>query len=177
MTFKGFSLSSFWRKLKRSFNGTLVKSETTSKLINLKSLVSKGIAFNFSIKSVLFLICEDETVPSKGLNKSTNHFAKLFVFNSLFLRAYRVSSPEFLDCELDKIYSIGSNLKYPKTFLNKCHISAKGCFYETKENINLKEKTSSIFRTTLILIKLMFYLKSSISMSYLIIKIVKKISW
>ena len=51
------------------------------------------------------------------------------VFSSMFLRALRVSCPEFLEAELGKIRDIGKVLKYPSHFLDKALIKAKKTFY------------------------------------------------
>ena len=61
---------------------------------------------------------------------SEHHYkVKLSVFSSMFLRAFRICSPQFLNIELDKICDIGKNLKYPSTFLNKALTNAKKTFY------------------------------------------------
>ena len=61
---------------------------------------------------------------------------KTSVFTSMFLRALRVSCPEFLDQELDKIREIAGNLKYPNSFIDNAFNKAKKNFYSittTKE--------------------------------------------
>ena len=67
-----------------------------------------------------------------------NISVKRSVFNSLFLRAYRVCSPEFLDSELDNIYSIGFDLKYPINIIEKCHSKVRKSFYGCKEKISFE---------------------------------------
>ena len=47
----------------------------------------------------------------------------------MFLRAYDICSPEYLDEEIDMIYDISTNLKYPKAFTDKCLRLARKTFY------------------------------------------------
>lgn len=54
---------------------------------------------------------------------------KLSVFSSMFLRALRICSPQFIDDEFKTIYDIGVMLKYPKAFLDKSLNVAKKSFY------------------------------------------------
>ena len=54
---------------------------------------------------------------------------KRSVFQSMFLRALRVCSPEFFDEEIAIIKSIGEKLCYPDHFLERCHDFAKKTFY------------------------------------------------
>ena len=54
---------------------------------------------------------------------------KSSVFSSMYLRALRICSPEYIDEEFSKIESIGNNLSYPKYFLEDCLCRAKKTFY------------------------------------------------
>ena len=54
---------------------------------------------------------------------------KMSTFTSMFLRAYRVCSPEFLDAEMDNIFKISEKLKYPKHFIDCALQKAKKTFY------------------------------------------------
>ena len=64
---------------------------------------------------------------------SHNDRVKQSVFSSMFLRAYRICSPEYIDEEIDKIYDISTNLKYPKAFTDKCLRAARKTFYSPIE--------------------------------------------
>lgn len=67
---------------------------------------------------------------------SHHNKVKHSVLSSMFLRALRVCSPEFVDNEISKIYEISSNLKYPRYFVDKSLDMAK----KTYHNMNNKEK-------------------------------------
>ena len=54
---------------------------------------------------------------------------KYSVFSSMYLRALRIVSPEYMDEELEKIKSIAKNLCYPMHFIEKCLKKAKKTFY------------------------------------------------
>ena len=54
---------------------------------------------------------------------------KLSVFSSMFLRSFRVCSPEFLDNELIRIYEIANNLKYPRHLIDMAHKMARKSYY------------------------------------------------
>lgn len=53
---------------------------------------------------------------------------KRSVFSSMFLRALRICSPEFMDDEINKIYEISVKLKYPKSFVDSSLRKAKKTF-------------------------------------------------
>ena len=65
---------------------------------------------------------------------------KQSVFQSMFLRALRVCSPEFFDEEIAIIRSIGEKLCYPEYVIEKCYNFAKKTFYnqESRSEICLK---------------------------------------
>ena len=50
----------------------------------------------------------------------------------MYLRAYRITDPEFFDEELKTIQEIGNKLQYPKSILNQCHNAAKRRFFSGK---------------------------------------------
>ena len=54
---------------------------------------------------------------------------KMSTFSSMFLRAYRVCSPEFLDIEIETIFNISEKLKYPKHFIDCALQKARRTFY------------------------------------------------
>ena len=58
------------------------------------------------------------------------------IFSSMFLRALRVSCPEFLEAEIGKIRNIGQVLKYPSHFLDTAFNKAKKTFYGCTVNRN-----------------------------------------
>ena len=55
---------------------------------------------------------------------------KRSVFSSMFLRALRICSPEYVDEEIRIVYDIGCKLKYPKHFLDVAYRFAKKTFYD-----------------------------------------------
>ena len=54
---------------------------------------------------------------------------KKSIFSSMYLRALRIVSPEYMDEEVMKINSIGKKLCYPAHFLEKCFVAAKKKYY------------------------------------------------
>ena len=51
------------------------------------------------------------------------------MFSSLFLRAFRICSPEYIDHDVNKIYGIAIKLKYPKWLTDKSLKKARATFY------------------------------------------------
>lgn len=70
---------------------------------------------------------------------------KQSVFQSMFLRALRVCSPEFFDEEIAIIKSIGDKLCYPDYFLERCYDFAKKTFY------NQEPRPKTYYKNTLCL--------------------------
>ena len=58
---------------------------------------------------------------------------KLSIFSSMFLRALRICSPEYLDEEIEYIMGIGAKLKYPQDMLQTSLKKARKTFYNTNE--------------------------------------------
>ena len=65
---------------------------------------------------------------------------KRSIFSSMYLRALRIVSPEYLDDEFNKIREIGIKLCYPNEFLDKCLNSAKKTFYNASDNVVTSRK-------------------------------------
>lgn len=122
-------------------------------LDNLNSLVP-SIKFTYESEQSMCLPFLDVLVHRCGRSfkfdvyrKPTNvlsyvHFysshhkrTKLAVLSSMFLRALRICSPEYINGELDKIYNIALDLKYPKYLID----TALGKAKETKYNVNKRE--------------------------------------
>ena len=61
---------------------------------------------------------------------------KTSVFSSMFLRALRIVSPEYLDEEETIIKNIGNSLCYPSNFLNNCHNKAKKTYFAPNNTDN-----------------------------------------
>ena len=59
---------------------------------------------------------------------------KRSVFSSMFLRALRICSPEYLDEEIRCIYDIGDKLKYPQHFIDASYSFARKTFYNPQPN-------------------------------------------
>ena len=56
---------------------------------------------------------------------------KYSTISSMFLRAYRVCNPQFLDEEINVIYKIFTNLFYPKWFIDKAHRKSRKTYFKT----------------------------------------------
>lgn len=80
-------------------------------------------------------------VYRKNTHKNTyvhyfsNHHVniKTGIFSTMFLRALRVVSPEFMDEEFKYIMNVGEELCYPRHFLENCLVKARKCFYNTSQ--------------------------------------------
>ena len=130
----------FWPRM-YSIDNFLVKLNSLAHSIKFTHEVEKDNVLPFLDVSV---IRHDGTLKTKVYRKPTNilsyvHFysnhhinVKRSVFISMYLRAYRISDPEFLKEELDFIQSIGQRLKYPLNILHQCHNSAKKRFHTTQ---------------------------------------------
>ena len=82
-------------------------------------------------RSFKFAVYRKPTNICSYIHFYSNHSdkTKVAVFSSMFLRALRVSCPEFLDQELDKIREIARNLKYPAVFIENAFNKARKSFY------------------------------------------------
>ena len=68
-----------------------------------------------------------------------NKKVKTSVFTSMFLRALRICSPEYIDEEIVKIRNTGKKLKYPDSVLDYAFEAAKKTMYQNqKEPYNTK---------------------------------------
>ena len=65
---------------------------------------------------------------------------KLSVFSSMFLRAFRICSPEFLDEEFNRIYDISSKLKYPNHLIENALRLARKSFYKESQGTQFCKK-------------------------------------
>ena len=63
-----------------------------------------------------------------------NDEIKLSVISTMFLRALRICSPQHLDNENSKIWSIFRKLKYPDWFIKKGYLKARKTFYVPSSN-------------------------------------------
>ena len=72
---------------------------------------------------------------------SENHIkVKLSVFSSMFLRALRICSPEFMEFEMMRIRNIALKLKYPKHLTDKSLQMAERTFYNPNNNEPFNKK-------------------------------------
>ena len=63
---------------------------------------------------------------------------KASTFSSMFLRALRICSPEFLEPKIDKIYNIAFDLKYPHSVIDKAFKMARKTFFSLQEKTPFK---------------------------------------
>ena len=76
---------------------------------------------------------------------SFHHYStKLSVISSMFLRSYRICSPQYLDEEVLQIFSIFKDLKYPEWFIKKAHLKARKTFYTPNNHNRQDEKYISL---------------------------------
>lgn len=89
-----------------------------------------GYSFKFSI-------FRKPTNVSSYIHYYSNHSdnVKHSVFSSMFLRALRICSPEFIDAEFKKVYDIAFSLKYPKYFIDIALRRARKTFYSDDKKI------------------------------------------
>ena len=91
--------------------------------------------FKFSIYRKPTNVCSYVHFYSSHHNK-----VKLSVFSSMFLRALRICSPEYMDEEMAKIYRIASDLRYPKTIIDKALYRARKSFRNNEEKVPYSSK-------------------------------------
>ena len=89
----------------------------------------------------VLIIRFDNELKFKIFRKPTNNLSyvhfysghsekiKYSVFSSMFLRALRIVSPQYLDMEEKEIRSIAESLCYPVAFIEKSYCKAKKTFY------------------------------------------------
>ena len=62
----------------------------------------------------------------------------------MFLRAYRICSPQHLDEEISNIFNILKCLRYPDWFIKNAHFKARRTFYSPNINVNRVKKYISV---------------------------------
>ena len=82
---------------------------------NLEFLVFRKATHSNSY--IHYFSCHDDNVKYSSIS-------------SMFLRAYRVCDPQYLDEELAKIFQIFSQLFYPKWFIDEAHRKARKTFFQ-----------------------------------------------
>ena len=70
---------------------------------------------------------------------------KLSVLSSLFLRAYRICSPCYLEKEIDLLFDGFSKLGYTKLFIQKAHLKARRSYFVPRSNARHFQKPSMVF--------------------------------
>lgn len=78
-----------------------------------------------------FKVYRKPTHSNMYIHNFSNHSEsiKTGAISSIFLRAYRISDPEFLDEELQFITQTFENLGYTKSFIQNSHLKARKTFY------------------------------------------------
>ena len=69
---------------------------------------------------------------------------KVSVISSLFLRAYRICSPSFIDKEIEIIFNCFKSLGYPYWFIEKAHFKARKIFYSPPARFPFDHQTNLI---------------------------------
>ena len=69
---------------------------------------------------------------------------KLAVASSMFLRAYRLCSPSFIDEEISNIVNIFKELKYPVSFISKAHTKARKRFFTAPPAVSFNVENKKI---------------------------------
>ena len=59
---------------------------------------------------------------------------KMGTITNIFLRAYSICSPEFLNDEIDFIYKVFNNLAYSNYYIHKAHMNARKTYFKTNNN-------------------------------------------
>ena len=79
----------------------------------------------------LFNVFRKPTHSNSYINFYSHHDdkVKFSVISSLFLRAYRICSPSFIDNEIELIFNCFKSLGYPHWFIKKSHFKARKIFY------------------------------------------------
>ena len=64
---------------------------------------------------------------------------KIGTITNIFLRAYNICSPEFLNDEIDYIFDVFRSLAFSDTFIHKAHLAARKSFYCSSSNDSNKD--------------------------------------
>ena len=85
-------------------------------------------------KHFKFIIYRKPTNNDSYIHYYSSHplNVKKSVFSSMFLRALRICSPQFLQEEIEKIYEIANKQKYPRHVTEKAFHTAKRTFHQTR---------------------------------------------
>ena len=112
-------------------NNLVPSIKFTTEVENESSLPFLDCLIHRTDRKFKFSIYRKQTNVSSYVHYYSAHHNKVkqSVFSSMFLRALRICSPEFIDEEIDKIYKIGSDLRYPKMFIDKSLKAARRTFY------------------------------------------------
>ena len=62
----------------------------------------------------------------------------------MYLRAYKVTDPQFLDSELSNIKDIGEKLKYPRNILEKCHAVARTKYFNVLPKLPTERQSTLV---------------------------------
>ena len=125
------NLNTFMEKL----NNQVASIKFTMEIENDSSLPFLDVLIIRNNRNFKYSIYRKTTNVSAYVHFYSSHSDKVkqSVFSSMFLRAYRICSPEHIDEEINKIYEISANLKYPRIFIDKCLTAAKKTFYNSTE--------------------------------------------
>ena len=116
-------------------NNQVASIKFTMEIENDSSLPFLDVLIIRNNRNFKYSIYRKTTNVSAYVHFYSSHSDKVkqSVFSSMFLRAYRICSPEHIDEEINKIYEISANLKYPRIFIDKCLTAAKKTFYNSTE--------------------------------------------
>ena len=78
-----------------------------------------------------FTIYRKPTHSNSYLHYFSNHSinVKLATIANMFMRAYKICSPEFIDIEIKYLFKVFYKLGYPKILIDKAHYKARNRFY------------------------------------------------
>ena len=89
-----------------------------------------------------FKIYRKPTHVDAYIHYFSNHHinVKRSTFSGMFLRAFRICDPEYLEEEIKYIYTIARNLCYPESFVDYCLTKAKRSYYGVNADSLLQPK-------------------------------------
>ena len=108
-----------------------IEIENNGKLPFLDILLTRSID-----NSIKFSVYRKPTHSNSYIHAYSRHSYnfKVATISGIFLRAYRICSPEFLDAEIDYIFNTFYKLGYNFQMINSAHFKARKSFYVPHDN-------------------------------------------
>ena len=92
---------------------------------------------NINNPKPIFKVYRKPTHSNSYIHSFSHHSnsTKIGTMTNIFLRAYQICSPEFLDDEIDYIMKVFKSLAFSEIFIHKAHMTARKSFYRTSTDV------------------------------------------